>query len=599
MSEAPEAKHEVPPDTDTKGPEEPWWSKSLTDSAQVLSARLFGQENSAMSTSSMTSSSLASQLSGYSNESESSVGTILASSIPAPAPAPAPAPPPAPVAAPDARPKAQALVPSIFASDATRLKGEDGMRIERVVIGGDIVLCAIVVDGHGGYEAAAHVVEHLIEFLLIEFLCDESQGDASGSALSEVLKRTFRRLHEQVCADLHHTAGAAVTVCLINETRGELTTAHVGDAAAMLVLSPTAGRRAAEQRPVIPLTDEHRLNDSEDERARVKKQGGQLGRATSLNHQAAGPIRAYPGGVACARAIGDRDCGPWLSPVPNIKTMPLLEADSLVVLASDGVWDALPPQKVVTEALRAKNVFEAAHNVVAKALKARGLRDDITCVCIICSRNDSQKYSPENSAESTDESRPSRWGKQRVHPRTFAEDEDEGTSSLPSLYRQTSSPSPPPTSSPSPSPTTKRRPLLSMLIPSALRRSPASSPDPSTKGGMMFANSDALLAQQMHLMVAGHSLTCLDPGGSHRSMDGSHRSVGSMDGSHHLSMDGSHHSVASSTDDEGLHPDCQDLPKLFAPLNRQASMELRPGPGINIWAAERSRAGSGELAQLP
>ena len=105
----------------------------------------------------------------------------------------------------------------------------------------------------------------------------------------------------------------------------------------------------------------------------------------------------------------------------------------------------------------------------------------------------------------------------------------------------------------------------------------------------MFANSDALLAQQMHLMVSGHSLTCLDPGGSHRSMDGSH----------HLSMDGSHHSVASSTDDEGLHPDCQDLPKLFAPLNRQASMELRPGPGINIWAAERSRAGSGELAQLP
>ena len=105
----------------------------------------------------------------------------------------------------------------------------------------------------------------------------------------------------------------------------------------------------------------------------------------------------------------------------------------------------------------------------------------------------------------------------------------------------------------------------------------------------MFANSDALLAQQMHLMVSGHSLTCLDPGGSHRSMDGSH----------HLSMDGSHHSVASSTDDEGLHPDCQDLPKLFASLNRQASMELRPGPGINIWAAERSRAGSGELAQLP
>jgi serine/threonine protein phosphatase PrpC len=472
---------------------------------------------------------------------------------------------------------AQALVPSIFASHATRLKGEDGLRIERIVIGGDIVICAIVVDGHGGYQTAAYVVEHLIEFLLIEFLFDESQGDASGSALSEALKRTFRRLHEQVCADLHHTAGAAVTVCLINETRGELTTAHVGDAAAMLVLSPTAGRRAADQRAMIPLTDEHRLDDSEDERARVKEQGGQLGRASSHN-QAAGPIRAYPGGVACARAIGDRDCGPWLSPVPNIQTMPLLEAHSLVVIASDGVWDALPPQKVVTEALRANNVFEAAHNVMAKALKARGLRDDITCVCIICSRKDSQKSSPEHSSdENTDESR------QRVHPHSSAEDKDEhsstedkdeGTSSMPSLSRQASS------SVPS-SPTTKRKPLLSMLIPSALRRSPASSPDPSTKGGMMFANSDALLAQQMHLMLAGHSLTCLDPGGNHRSMDGSH------------------HSVASSTDDEGLHPDSQDSPRLFAPLNRQAAMQLRPGPGIDIEAARRSRARSGELAYPP
>jgi serine/threonine protein phosphatase PrpC len=441
------------------------------------------------------------------------------------------------------------------------------MRIERVIIGGDIVLCAIVVDGHGGYEAAAHVVEHLIEFLLIEFLCDESQGDASGSALSEVLKRTFRRLHEQVCADLHHTAGAAVTVCLINETRGELTTAHVGDAAAMLVLSPTAGRRAADQRAMVPLTDEHRLNDSEDERARVKEQGGQLGRATSQN-QAAGPIRAYPGGVACARAIGDRDCGPWLSPVPNIKTMPLLEAHSLVVIASDGVWDALPPQKVVKEALRSNNVFEAAHNIVAKALKARGLRDDITCVCITCSRKDSQKSSPENSSESTDESRASRWGKQRVHPRSSAEDEDEGTSSLPSLSRQTSSSVP---SSPSPSPTAKRKPLLSMLIPSALRRSPASSPDPSTKGGMMFANSDALLAQQMHLMLA------IDESGSQPSLS-------------HRSMDGSYHSVASSTDDEGLqaasrwgaecYAESPNSPALFASLKRQVAMELRPAPMI-------------------
>jgi hypothetical protein len=128
-----------------------------------------------------------------------------------------------------------------------------------------------------------------------------------------------------------------------------------------------------------------------------------------------------------------------------------------------------------------------------------------------------------------------------------------------------------PSSSPSPSPTAKRKPLLSMLIPSALRRSPASSPDPSTKGGMMFANSDALLAQQMHLMLA------IDESGSQPSLS-------------HRSMDGSYHSVASSSDDDGLlaasrwgaecYAESPNSPALFASLNRQVAMELRPAPMI-------------------
>ena len=115
----------------------------------------------------------------------------------------------------------------------------------------------------------------------------------------------------------------------------------------------------------------------------------------------------------------------------------------------------------------------------------------------------------------------------------------------------------------------------------------------------MFANSDALLAQQMHLMVAiGESGN--HPSLSHRSMDGSHRSVGSMDGSHHLSMDGSHHSVASSSDDEGLqaasrrgaecYAESPNSPKLFASLKRQVAMELRPAPMIRSSNLEKQSA---------
>ena len=74
------------------------------------------------------------------------------------------------------------LMTSIFASHALRLKGEDGLRVERLHIGGDAVLCAVVVDGHGGHEAALFVVDHIIEFII-----EESHADASGSALSQAL----------------------------------------------------------------------------------------------------------------------------------------------------------------------------------------------------------------------------------------------------------------------------------------------------------------------------------------------------------------------------------------------------------------------------
>jgi hypothetical protein len=62
-----------------------------------------------------------------------------------------------------------ALMTSVVAAHAVRRKGEDGLRVERRLIGGDVVLCAVVVDGHAGHQAALFVVDHIIEFI-----CEES-----------------------------------------------------------------------------------------------------------------------------------------------------------------------------------------------------------------------------------------------------------------------------------------------------------------------------------------------------------------------------------------------------------------------------------------
>ena len=137
---------------------------------------------------------------------------------------------------------AHALMTSVVGSHALRVKGEDGLRVERLVIGGDVVLCAAIADGHGGPEAASFVLKHLLELL-----AEESCGDSSGSALAQAIERTFVRLHALLHADERHTAGTTVTVCLINETRGELTMGNVGDSAAFLVLANPANSAKPKQ----------------------------------------------------------------------------------------------------------------------------------------------------------------------------------------------------------------------------------------------------------------------------------------------------------------------------------------------------------------
>jgi serine/threonine protein phosphatase PrpC len=276
------------------------------------------------------------------------------------------------------------LIATRIGSHTASHKGEDGLRVRRLVIGGDAVLCAVLADGHGGHEAALFVVDHLIEFL-----GEESHNDASAHGLSQASERAFARLHALLLADDRHTAGTTATLCLLNETRGEITTAHVGDSAALLVSANRANTYehahehaaipdAATPLATSPLTSEHCLVDSVDERRRVSALGAKLGHLH-------GRLRAFPGGVHCARAIGDRDCRAFVSPVPDIKVTPVPEGSAFVLIASDGVWSALRREKVVKLALTAHDENQAAEQIVTKAMRANGRRD-VTCVFIFVRR---------------------------------------------------------------------------------------------------------------------------------------------------------------------------------------------------------------------
>ena len=98
------------------------------------------------------------------------------------------------------------------------------------------------------------------------------------------------------------TAGCTLTVVFFNPGRHEVTCMNAGDSLA-LIATPN----------LEMLTADHRISNCDEERARIIGLGGKIARAQNQSGEPAGPMRAWPGGLAVARGIGDLDCDPLVS----------------------------------------------------------------------------------------------------------------------------------------------------------------------------------------------------------------------------------------------------------------------------------------------
>ena len=187
------------------------------------------------------------------------------------------------------------------------LKGEDRMKSWTGVVGGHRVSFALIADGHGGAEAAEWCARNTLYDVIELAGCN-----ASAASLRDACIRAFELADEGVRALLGGTcqAGCTLTVVCVNATLGEVTCAAVGDSLAYLVPHRSRGTPPLASCPLPQLmTTDHRLNVNADERQRVEAEGCIVARAADSLGKPTGPLRAWPGGVAFARAIGDADCG--------------------------------------------------------------------------------------------------------------------------------------------------------------------------------------------------------------------------------------------------------------------------------------------------
>eukprot|EP00891_Asterochloris_glomerata_P001693 jgi/Astpho2/1693/gw1.00032.145.1_t len=214
-------------------------------------------------------------------------------------------------------------------------------------------------------DGLAHYAEHI------------SAADSAGWQLQDqlverlpvALKSAFVEVEAEYFRSPARGSGSTGTVAVL--VGWQLLVANVGDSCAYL-------DTGAE---VVQVSGNHRLDDSKAERKRCERGGAEVARS-ELEGKPVGPLRVWPGGLAMSRTLGDYEVR--LNVVlsePEVRQVTLPFTGGRLIIASDGLWDAVHP-KTAAHHVRGMPASKATSELANAALRARGLRDDITIIVV-------------------------------------------------------------------------------------------------------------------------------------------------------------------------------------------------------------------------
>uniref|UniRef100_A0A0D9WQU1 protein-serine/threonine phosphatase n=1 Tax=Leersia perrieri TaxID=77586 RepID=A0A0D9WQU1_9ORYZ len=212
-----------------------------------------------------------------------------------------------------------------------------------------------VFDGHGGPLAAEYLKEHLFENLVQhpEFLKDTKL------AISQTFLKTDADFLESVSSNPFRDDGStAVTAILVGN---QLYVANVGDSRAV----------ALEAGKAVPLSEDHKPN-RKDEQKRIEDAGGiiVLDDTWRVN-----------GLLAMSRAFGNCALKQYVKAEPDIQEKTIDESLEYLILATDGLWDVMRNEDVISQ-LKAQDGPEAAAMKLTEVAHSRLSLDNITCLVL-------------------------------------------------------------------------------------------------------------------------------------------------------------------------------------------------------------------------
>mmetsp|Transcript_54780 Transcript_54780/g.132111 ORF Transcript_54780/g.132111 Transcript_54780/m.132111 type:complete len:357 (+) Transcript_54780:81-1151(+) len=218
---------------------------------------------------------------------------------------------------------------------------------------------------------------------------EEFLSPANLKHFEAAMRETYRKTDEDLLAQcrehrINYSASTSVTALL---TGNVLTIGHLADSRIVL------GREEGGRMRGIMLTHDHKP-DQREELARIEAAGGSLtylhgGKpfirgGDFVERQARGD---RPMQLNYSRAFGAKDLKCFgLSPIPDVAQIPITDADKLIILGSDGVWDVVDADTAVRrawEVMRAGG--DPSQDLVDFALHEHDMKgsiDNVTALCV-------------------------------------------------------------------------------------------------------------------------------------------------------------------------------------------------------------------------
>jgi serine/threonine protein phosphatase PrpC len=252
-------------------------------------------------------------------------------------------------------------------------------------------------DGHGAEGASVS------GYSLRNLLAGCASALQAGKPVSDAIHFAFARTSSTMAAnvtDCRFSGSTAILTVLQHTPEGRaLTTGWVGDSRAVVARHRPASTQQQRGQPQasfvpVPLTKDHKPTDPK-ERTRLSEARAIVRPSRVINpHTGAwlevGAVRVWDAsqiyGVAMSRSLGDMQVHPFLIPTPEISTRVIDANDKLLILATDGVWDVMENDEVVSGSTSFEPRRSCAEIVEACAKRwdtsMPGRRDDITAVVV-------------------------------------------------------------------------------------------------------------------------------------------------------------------------------------------------------------------------